>query len=86
MMNTRIKELADQAAVNDVAKNFNGEDYTVRMPSETWAREFAELIVQECIVQMEKESRNCSMLMSYPPQSSAIWDAKNNIRKHFGVE
>ena len=48
MMNTRIKELADQAAVNDVAKNFNGEDYTVRMPSETWAREFAELIVREC--------------------------------------
>ena len=85
-MNERIKELALKAGF----KNYGGTSlyspYIEGMELNDELQEFAELIIKECFVQMEKESRNCSMLMSYPPQSSAIWDAKNNIRKHFGVE
>jgi len=76
-MNQRIKELAEQAAVNDMVNNFNGEDYTVRMPSETWAGEFAELIIQECVkVCTEGNQIEKAMGLYYSKQ----------IKKHFGVE
>ena len=85
MMNTRIKELADQAAVNDVAKNFNGEDYTVRMPSEEWAREFAELIVRECASIVTTPT-----IEAKPPYDVAVKELQNifadGMMKHFGVE
>ena len=47
-MNQRIEKLAEQAMAKAVAKNFTGEKLELRMPSEVWAKEFAELIVREC--------------------------------------
>jgi hypothetical protein len=46
-MNERIEKLAEQAMAKAVAKNFTGEKLELRMPSEAWAKEFAELIVRE---------------------------------------
>ena len=67
-----LQKLADQAAVNDMVNNFNGEDYTVRMPSETWAREFAKLIIAKCVEISDDYS------------DSGIIPTK--INKYFGVE
>ena len=47
-MNERIEKLAEQAMVNAVSKNFTGEKLELRMPSEAWAKEFAELIIRQC--------------------------------------
>ena len=47
-MNELIEKLAEQAMAKAVAKNFTGEKLELRMPSEVWAKEFAELIVREC--------------------------------------
>jgi hypothetical protein len=75
-MNQRIKELAEQAAVNDMVNNFNGEDYTVRMPSETWAGEFAELIVRECMEWCD----------AHATIDGTAQQIRDDIKKHFGVE
>ena len=48
-MNEKIKELAEQATLTAVTKNFNGTSVEVQVPSENWAKEFAESIVQECV-------------------------------------
>ena len=48
--------------------------------------EFAELIIQECIAQVKLELGNRQLLLSNPPQNAGVWDACNNIRRHFGVE
>lgn len=47
---------------------------------------FAELIVKECIDQVKLELGNNTQLLSNPPQNGGVWQACNNIRKHFGVE
>lgn len=47
---------------------------------------FAELIIQDCIEQVKLEQRNMSHLLTNPPQNGGIWDACNNIRRHFGVK
>lgn len=47
---------------------------------------FAELIIQECISQVKLELRNNTLLLSNPPQNGGVWDACNNIRRHFGVK
>ena len=79
MMNERIKELAEQAA-----------EYCKTQPREIagtmWEEKFAELIIQECIAQVKLELGNRQLLLSNPPQNAGVWDACNNIRRHFGVE
>lgn len=47
---------------------------------------FAELIVQECLGIMTTEQDNTTMLLSYPSQSGAIYDAKWKIRERFGIK
>ena len=78
-MNERIKELAEQAA-----------EYCKTQPREIagtmWEEKFAELIIQECIAQVKLELGNRQLLLSNPPQNAGVWDACNNIRRHFGVE
>lgn len=47
---------------------------------------FSERVIKECVDLMMTELRNTSQLLSSPPQSGAIWDARNKINKHFGIE
>ena len=92
MLNQRIKELALKAG-------FVGDRYGVYhhvrgidergiegYPIDDELKEFAKLIIQECIDTMKEHSYNTSMLLSYPPKSSAIWDACIAIEKKFGVK
>jgi len=98
-MNDIIEKLAEQAAINDVTKNFNGEDYTVRMPSETWAREFAKLIVKECADFIDefgsdlengdvfgKSEKKLSEDLLAGHNGAALWRASDLLRERFGVE
>lgn len=47
---------------------------------------FVEMIVEECLSIMTKEENNTTLLTSYPPISSAIWNAKLKIKSHFGMK
>jgi hypothetical protein len=47
---------------------------------------FVELIVKECVDTMKEQSYNTYMLLTNPPKSSAVWDARNAIEKKFGVK
>lgn len=76
---SRIEELAEQCE-----NWYEVEDGMLDLDFQY--EKFARLIIQECIDVMMTEIKNTSLLMSNPPQSSAIWDARNKIRKHFGVE
>jgi len=49
-------------------------------------QKFAELIIQDCIEQVKLELRNHGQLLSNPPQNAGVWDACNNIRRHFGAK
>ena len=79
-MNEKIKLLAEQAALNAVTKNFNGTSVEVQVPSENWAKEFAELIIRECIGLLEPKSR----YMGEGPE--VLKDKISQIKQHFGVE
>ena len=87
MMDDPIKELAlkagfvgDRYGVYHYVRGIEG--YSIDDELE----KFAELIIKECIEIMKEQRYNTSMLLSYPPQSSAIWDACNAIEKKFGVK
>ena len=74
-MNERIRELSDIAYKNHLARNPNSSfgrrfDYD---------REFAELIVQECISKVENEAST---------YAEPVWafELINDIKEHFGVE
>ena len=45
-----------------------------------------ESVLQECMVIMLSELTNTNALTSMPPQSSAIWNARNKINARFGVK
>ena len=48
--------------------------------------QFAKLIAKDCIDIMNEQSYNTSNLLTCPPKSAAIWDAKNAISKRYGIE
>ena len=77
-MNERIKELAVQAGLEMCSCGCD-------MPTRQSVK-FAELIIKECIDQVKLELRNSQQLLSNPPQNAGVWDACNNIRRHFGVK
>ena len=86
-MNERIKELAlkSGAFCEDefgrlISWGIEGTELTDEV------QEFARLIIQECIDQVKLELRNNTQLLSNPPQNGSVWDACNNIRRHFGVK
>ena len=77
-MNERIKEFARQAGFK---VNWQHEDVqTIKMAQ---YKEFAELIINECIVQIQ-------LTTARDPQTSAQYQQSvghiHRIRKHFGVE
>lgn len=47
---------------------------------------FAELIVEECLDILEDEKYNRTLLTCNPTESGAIYDAKYNIKSHFGIK
>jgi hypothetical protein len=78
-MNERIQELSDIAYKNHLARNPNSSfgrrsDYD---------REFAELIVREC---MNAVCDPRTIYLESMTESSAMYAARERIRKHFGVE
>jgi len=98
-MNLKIRELAEQAAINAAAKNFTGEKLEIRMPSEIWAREFAELIVKECTDFIDefgsdlengdvfgKSEKKLSEDLLAGHNGAALWRASDLLRQRFGVE
>jgi len=83
-MNEKIKELAEQAALNAVTKNFNGTSVEVQVPSENWAKEFAELIVRECMTICKEHP---SRIVSNNWVADAVApDVVRQFEEHFGVE
>jgi len=46
-----------------------------------YTREEVLKVIEAAAKCCENELRNTSMLLSYPPQSSAAWDARNAIRR-----
>jgi hypothetical protein len=92
-MNERILELAKQAGL----KKEHGADREY-MGDFDW-RQFAELIVRECIEQLVKEGDAWEQFSRNPPQgqetnaSAALFaayrlkeDAVSRLEEHFGVE
>ena len=74
-MNERIKQLAVEADIKFL--DFHGREYC-----EAWVEQqekFAELIVQECIAQCEKNAEH--EWLGSGSKLSAF-----NIKQHFGVE
>jgi len=90
-MNEKIRELAEQATLTAVTKNFNGTSVEVQVPSENWAKEFAELIVGECIaITDELVNRNVDGSWTsnelYTDYNGALFEVKRRIQESFGVE
>ena len=83
-MNERILELAEESGfiVEDEEIYANELFHEITKDME----KFAELIIQECIAQVKLELNNRQLLLSNPPQNAGVWDACNNIRRHFGVK
>jgi hypothetical protein len=86
-MNERIKEIAIKSGAfcedefgRLISWGIEGTDLADEV------QKFAELIIQECIDQVKLELRNNTLLLSNPPQNGGVWDACNNIRRHFGVK
>ena len=82
-MNERIKQLAEQAKkyALDAMIKITDKEQALKVYSETYDTQFAELIVQECILALWTEECRTSDL--------AILDHNRNVKKikeHFGVE
>jgi hypothetical protein len=80
MLEGRLAELADQAT-----------EYCKTQPREItgsmWEKKFAELIIKECIEQVELELETRGQLLSGgPPTNAGVYYACANIRRHFGVK
>ena len=77
-MNERIKELAEQSYKEVIETNdYNGSAYTVR---EFDQEKFAELIIKECIAQVEKDHFG-----GRESWDRSIDNSVNNIKYNFGV-
>ena len=85
-MNERIRELHREAE-KWVADNFSTDELN---PYEWWEKEeqkFAELIVRECIGQVEKDIEPELDDSDYAEHwNMALRSASNEIKNHFGVE
>jgi hypothetical protein len=81
MMNERIRQLAKQAGY-DVKPFYKGEDgYQTPHYKDEKLEKFAELIVRECMNAVCDPRTTYSESMT---ESSAMYTARERIRKHFG--
>ena len=82
-MNKLYINLADKAGFNIE----NGEIYgDITEPINDELMAYTELVLRECLDIMLSELTNTNALTSMPPQSSAIWNARNEIKARFGVK
>ena len=79
-MNERIRELSYEAQ-RYALNNTTGPDLAGL--NELWQEKFAELIVRECVSQMEWQKISPKGEGAY---NSALDLAQRNIKEHFGVE
>ena len=82
-MNKRIKEVAEQVEKYISTTNFEGMPEDEMTYDEIFQKKFAELIVRECM------NAVCDPRTTYlesMTESSAMYTARERIRKHFGVE
>ena len=82
-MNKLYIKLADKAGFNIESGEIYG-DITEPINDELMA--YTELVLRECLDIMLSELTNTNALTSMPPQSSAIWNARNEIKARFGVK
>lgn len=90
-MNERIKELAAQACdIMPLYDSINRGDYThsqYNMQIELLLEKFAELIIRECIGQVEKDIEPELDDSDYAEHwNMALRSASNEIKNYFGVE
>lgn len=86
-MNDRIKELALDAGLLNYVDHETPRRYFIDGNADQEnVEKFAELIMKECVKVMWRQIRNTWHLMTKPSQSAAIYEARNDIHKHFGVE
>jgi hypothetical protein len=85
-MNEQIRNLALQAGFLEDRFGYvvspSREDITIQHELEL----FAYSIIEDCLEIMNEQSYNMSALLSNPPKSSAIWDAKNAISRKYGIK
>ena len=80
-MNEHIKELAKQSGMDIYGLGLDRNKW------EDTVERFAELIIKECISQVELELGTRGQLLSGgPPTNAGVYYACGNIRRHFGVE
>ena len=80
-MNKRIKEVAEQVEKYISTTNFEGMPEDEMTYDEIFQKKFAELIVRECM------NAVCDPRTTYlesMTESSAMYTARERIRKHFG--
>lgn len=80
-MNKRIEELSKQSGLDIYGLGLDRNKW------DTTVSKFAELIIKECIAQVELELGTRGQLLSGgPPTNAGVYYACGNIRRHFGVE
>lgn len=85
-MNKRVKQLTEQAGF--IGSHRDGEIYTSRfehLPITEDLAKFAELIVQECMTTVLKESKWYWDRDEFE-SADAIRNAARRVKEHFGVE
>jgi hypothetical protein len=87
-MNENIRNLALQAGFLEDRFGYvispSREDITIQHELEL----FAYSIIEDCLEIMNEQMYNTSvrLLLGSPEKSSAIWDAKNQITKKYGIK
>jgi len=85
-MNDQIRNLALQAGFLEDRFGYvispSRQDITIQHELEL----FAYSIIEDCLEIMNEQSYNMSALLTNPPKSSAIWDAKNAIYRKYGIK
>jgi hypothetical protein len=84
-MNPRIRELAEQAKkyALDAMIKITDREQALKVYSETYNTKFAELIVKECIEQIQLSTARDPQ---YTPQYKQSVGHIHRSRQHFGVE
>ena len=76
-MNERIKSLSDIAYKNYLAKN----KHSSFSPRSDYVKEFAELIIQECVGRIQLHNR-----MDEVTEQWVYDNLVSDVKEHFGVE
>ena len=86
-MNEKLIEMALDACVLTYVDHETPRNYYISPAADlNDLNDFAMAIIQGCIEQVKLELQNRGQLLSNPPQNGGVWDACNNIRRHFGVK